>query len=359
MSLNAKLDTYVAERLNFTTILLSGLLAFLASQMVVPAANARSIDEARLAAGWIDEVLSDVAASTKAIGLEYALRVEDPLRSDAVDWTTRAYTQGNTTGFRFWDIGTSEPASRAPFPSLYSYGAADMTSDRATTLNHLETMVPVLRSAYRSFGFSWVYFTTPDDILLIYPYVPLAEAVHNFRPTKQVYYTAADFKNRAVGWTAPYLDLVGAGMMITASYPVYQNNELLGVASRDITLTEMSLSILDGLAASGNTTALLVDENGLAIASSDSGLATEIDKVNQKAGDAVLFYRTKQGLGTLNTKAGQQSAQDWVNQAVERVIEAKISGIQNETGFEIDGRTVYSARIERLGWFVILIGTAP
>jgi hypothetical protein len=65
---------------------------------------------------------------------------------------------------------------------------------------------------------------------MIYPYLPMDQAVKNDPPTEQVFYRAADFKRRAVGWTLPYLDLVGAGLMITASYPIYAEDKLLGVA---------------------------------------------------------------------------------------------------------------------------------
>jgi hypothetical protein len=41
-------------------------------------------------------------------------------------------------------------------------------------------------------------------------------------------------ENGRVGWTGPYLDLVGAGMKLTASYPIQDCDRLLGVASRDI-----------------------------------------------------------------------------------------------------------------------------
>ena len=70
------------------------------------------------------------------------------------------------------------------------------------------------------------------------------QAVNNGTPTETPYYRAADFGSRAVGWTTPYLDLVGAGMMITASYPVYDSESLLGVMSHDITLKELASSVL-------------------------------------------------------------------------------------------------------------------
>lgn len=348
----------VQKQTDHTTKILLGFFMLLVAQIAVLPANARNVDEVRLAAGWINEVFLGVAASTKAIGQEYALQVSSPALTGTTVWETRAFTQGNTTAFRTWKKGSAEPISRAPFPSLYSYNGAEITPSQSTKLESFKAMVPVLRSAYRSLDFSWVYFTTADNLMLIYPYVPLKEAVDNDLPTEQVYYTSANFDQRAVGWTAPYLDLVGAGMMITASYPVYNGDDLLGVASRDITLTEMSRSVLNRLADSSNTTALLVDANGLAIASSDIALAAEIEAVNRRAGDAVLYYRSAQGLSTFENNTGQRSAQTWVNQIVERLLEVKSEDSGSLTEFEINGHAVSSAHIEHFGWFVILIGMA-
>ena len=87
-------------------------------------------------------------------------------------------------------------------------------------LDLFNRLVPTFRTVYESFPFSWVYMTTVDNAMMIYPYLPIDQAVNNGMPTETPYYRAADFESRAVGWTPPYLDLVGAGMMITASYPV-------------------------------------------------------------------------------------------------------------------------------------------
>ena len=247
----------------------------------------------QVAAGWVDAVLADVAASTEALGEEYALlagqRTDRPGEAEVADWEERAVTLGRTTGFRTWDDAGEEPAFQAPHPGLYSYNSSDVTPERAADLQALTTLVPVVRSAYRSLGFSWVYLTTADGLMLIYPYVPLSEAVHNDPPTEQSYYTAADLERRMVGWTDPYLDLVGAGMMVTASSPIFAADRLLGVASRDITLQELSRSILKRLAGSGGATALLVDARGMAIGASASALEAEIESVNRGAGAATLF----------------------------------------------------------------------
>ena len=57
-------------------------------------------------------------------------------------------------------------------------------------------------------------------------------------------FKVADFLGRSFGWERPYLDLVGAGMMETVSYPVYASEKLIGVIFRDITLTQLSHRLL-------------------------------------------------------------------------------------------------------------------
>lgn len=315
--------------------------------------------DVRLAAGWIGQVLDDVAKSAKAVGLEFAARFDDSppaTQDDAAEWRGRAETRGSTTGFRTWTSDAAEPSFQAPEAALYSYGDAAVTLEKVARLAALESLVPVVRAAYRSFDYAWVYITTADSIMLIYPYVPPEEAVNNDRPTEQIYYTAADFDGRSVGWTPPYLDLVGAGMMITASYPVFDGDEPIGVASRDITLDELSASILGRLAHSGGATALLVDGRGLAIGASAPELQAEIGRVNTDAGAAALFYRGAASLEGLDVEGARSSAHDWVNAAVDRVIEGAQHAGDDPQSFESDGRTVSATRIERTGWFVILIG---
>ena len=69
----------------------------------------------------------------------------------------------------------------------------------------------------------------------IYPNVSFKFSDFCTNPTKQHYYKAANFKNKKLGWEEPYNDLAGDGIMVTASYPIYdKNNNLLGVASHDV-----------------------------------------------------------------------------------------------------------------------------
>jgi hypothetical protein len=272
---------------------------------------------------------------------------------DSQRWLALRTTKDNTTGLRTWPSHLeSPPAFQAPYPGFYSYSGATLSEPVLRELELFQQLVATFRSASESLPFSWVYVTTADNAMMIYPHVPIEEAVNDGTPTDTPYYKAADFETRAVGWTAPYLDLVGAGMMVTASYPIYQGDRLLGVMSRDITLKQLALSVPSQLTGDGSS-AVIVDSNGLAIDASDPTLVAEIDLVNSKAGAAVLFYRTEQGMKEVDTKGAVASKGAGINSLVEQVLAKTRDG--GTTQLKLDRQRVLSARIDRTGWLLILI----
>lgn len=311
----------------------------------------------RLAADRIDSTFDAVAASTRALGDAYrrlASARGEQETSDRERWLARRTTQGNTTGLRTWPADLKAPPSfQAAYPGFYSYNGAKLDDQVLRQLNLFEQLVPTFRAAYESFPFSWVYVTTVDDAMMIYPYLPIEQAINDRIPTQTTYYRAADFAHHAVGWTPPYLDLVGAGMMITASYPVYEGDSLLGVVSRDITLKQLAKSVLSHLTSANGSVALIVDSDGLAIDASDPALAAEIDRVNAKAGAAVLYYRSGDGMETITNRDAVASSSAETNALVEQVL-AK-SGGGDTLRLELDGRRVLAAPIERTAWLLVLI----
>ncbi|MBS0251965.1 MAG: PDC sensor domain-containing protein [Proteobacteria bacterium] len=318
-----------------------------------------SISLVRLAADRIDLVFRDVAANTRALGDQYRTIAADKAHISEADrtyWTRRAIAQGKTVGFRTWPEGKPAPDFEATFPSYYSYRGFPIADETLGHLRNFEHALPLFRAAYSSFAFSWVYLTTADDMMLIYPYVPLDQAVNNALPTKQVFYTAADFQRHAVGWTAPYLDLVGAGLMITASYPVYDDDRLLGVVSHDITLRQFSRKVLTHLTQRNAAVAVIVDSRGLAIDASDPALEAEIERVNSAKRAAALFYRSSAGLAKVGDPDKAVSRFDWINAITERVLDKAASVNEPDVlDIDMDERNVLAARIASTGWFVILI----
>jgi len=236
--------------------------------------NANTLDSNKalvtLAAEYINSAFEDVEKSTKAIGEQYLYMYKHNAKKNAHDasfYKSKAIHKDKTTEFTL----TAESAHT----SYFRYEESALSDTNVKALNTLETLSPVLQSAYSSFDYSWVYVTTADNILSIYPTLPLEEAVHNYLPTQQTFYTCADFKDKKVGWSKVYNDLVGAGMMITASYPIYDGERLLGVASRDVTLKELSSKVLNHLIVDKSYIAFIVDGEDKVIASSANAKASE------------------------------------------------------------------------------------
>ncbi len=309
-----------------------------------------------LAAEGIGTVLTAVADSTRALGETYrrlaTAETERPPGSPE-RWLESRSTLGNTTGVRTWpDDIDAPPAFQAPYPAFYSYSGDQLSESVLREFDLFERLAPTLRGDYESFPFSWVYLTTSDNAMAIYPYVPIEEAVNNGTPTETEFYQAADVENGRVGWTRPYLDLVGAGMMVTASYPIQDGNRLLGVASRDITLKQLTRSVLSRLGRDGSI-ALMVDEKGLAIDASDPALAAEIEDVNTKARAAVLYYRTAEGLQGAGGDQAVASAHGRINALVEATL-AKV-GTADHAPVEVDGERTLAAHIGNTGWVLVLV----
>ncbi len=86
------------------------------------------------------------------------------------DWLAWRAAQGGTTGFRTWPAELSAPpAFQAPYPGFYSYRGEAFDGAVLRQLSLFERLVPTFRSAYESFPFSWVYLTTADEAMMIYP----------------------------------------------------------------------------------------------------------------------------------------------------------------------------------------------
>jgi len=315
----------------------------------------------------LELTLEHVAESIKALADEYARIYEatPPMDAEEKDlWMKQALMKGKTVSFRPFSRD-HEPAFQAPFPAYLFYNGRNITSNVTREIKTFVSLAPLFKVAYQTFHYSWVYMTTVDEAFLIYPYLPLDEAVNNLPPTKQDFYKVADFAGRSFGWQRPYLDLAGAGMMVTVSYPVYSREKLLGVISRDITLTQLSRRLLKPVAGrSGNLIGLIVDKEGLAIAANRAAAMEEIDRVNTGAGSAILYYRTSQGLKSFGNQKAVSSSNGLFNAAGENAL----ASAEKDPHAEIwhmnvkVGKKIYKAaavRIPETGWLLITVDTNP
>jgi len=307
--------------------------------------------------------LDTISRSVKALGDEYVrLYDQTPVMAeqDQEKWLARSFSDKQTVLFRPFTTGP-EPGFQAPQPSYLYYHGKELTPNVWRELNSFTRLASLFKLTYDTFNDSWVYLTTADGAFFIYPYLPLNEAIHNYPPTGQVFYTAADFKNRTFGWTPPYLDLAGAGMMVTVSHPIYRQDELLGVIARDITLTQLANQILEPFNDFDNRLiSLIIDKNGMAIASSQAEGMKEINTVNAKAKTAVLYYCEQKTMSRSTNARAQSSTRALYNQAGQLTLEAAKSAPQ-ETIWHFTlkaGGHQYqasAAQIKTTGWFVITL----
>ena len=309
--------------------------------------------------------LEHVAQSIQALGGEYVRIYEatPPMDRPEKDlWMKQALEKGQTINFRPYSTG-AEPAFQSPVPSFLFYNGRNITPNVTRELKAFEALVPLFKLTYQTFHYSWVYLTTFDEAFFIYPYLPLKEAVNNLPPTEQDFYKVADFAGGGVSWTRPYLDLAGAGMMVTVSYPVHGPEKLLGVISRDITLTQLSYRLLKPVAGrSGNLISLIMDKEGLAIGTNRPAATEEINRINTMAGSAVLYYRTSQGLKTLGRQKAVCSSNDLFNAAGENALAARKSNPDAEIwllNVEVGqtARKAAAASIPATGWLLVTIDT--
>ncbi len=313
----------------------------------------------------LELTLEHVSESIKALAEEYARIYEATPPMDEAEkdlWMKQALEKGKTVSFRPFLSGP-EPAYQAPVPAYLFYNGRNITSNVTRELKTFVSLVPLFKVAYQTFHYSWVYMTTVDEAFLIYPYLPLDEAVNNMLPTKQDFYKVADFVGRSFGWERPYLDLAGAGMMVTVSYPVYSREKLLGVISRDITLTQLSRRLLKPIAGrSGDLISIIMDKEGLAIAVNRATATEEIDSVNTRAGSAILYYRTSQGLKSLGNQKVVSSSNGLFNEVGENALACTEKDPHTGIWYlnvKVE-QTMYKAAVAKIsttGWLLITIHT--
>lgn len=311
-----------------------------------------------IAAESLETVFSLLAASVRALGNEYlalARTLPPAGQADKNRWLASRTVQGPAAIYRTWpgDPG-SPPAAGTGIPAFLSFTGESLSDAAIRQFEIFSALTPVIRAAHSTFDLSWVYLTSEDDVMVVYPFLPLGQAVDSAPPRKQVFYTCADFRQRAPGWSRPYPDMAGTGMMITVSHPVFDNGNLLGVASRDITLRQISDRALKSLAACPGAMALIIDRRGLAIAASDPDLAGEIEQVNTAAGQAVLHYRTPTGLKDIGPGSARTSACHRINAIVEQVL-VTADGAPGTSRLTVAGDAVLAAPVQTTGWLVVLI----
>jgi hypothetical protein len=107
-----------------------------------------------------------------------------------------------------------------------------------------------------------------------------------------------------------------------------------------------------------------MDKDGLAIAASRTEATEEIDRVNTRAGNAVLYYRTPEGLKSLGNPKAVVSANGLFNAAGENALACAKKDPHAEI-WHLNvkvGQTTHKAsaiRIPATGWLLITMDRNP
>jgi hypothetical protein len=314
---------------------------------------------AATAAGRLDDALMAVEQSAQGLGAAYRelWRTTPAMAPEERGRLLQSYAaKDGTVALRDLQGPCGpEPAAKAACQSLFFYDGENFTDALFRELAAMAALAPAMAAAYDALPYSWVYLTTPGQAFAIYPHLPLAEAVNNYKPTEKGFYTIADFAGKTCGWESPYLDLAGDGMMVTVSCPVYDGETLLGVASRDVTIRQLSRQVLADLAAVPGMRAFLMNKRGKAIAVSDPETAAAIDAANAKAEDAVVYFRADRGLATMDMEKAEQSPNETLNAVGEAVIHRAETEQKWPMAFAQGKDLVLAARLGTTGWVLVLV----
>ncbi|MCL9781752.1 cache domain-containing protein [Vibrio sp. S4M6] len=264
-----------------------------------------------------------------------------------------AFSQQLRQGLRQIDFSNTPKGSvsyRSPVLSSYIYSDDSITPLLRKQVSTIAKMQPAFSALYTTLNDGWVYLTTSDNVMAIYPYVPFDEALANKNPTQTPFYQAANFKDRKLGWSDPYMDLVGGGLMVTASYPMYSKGHLLGVASVDVTINHLLRTFKD-IRSFDLGRFLIVSDKGMKIADLGSHIAESINKP--------IYYRSAKALFNANLD-GQPSSEPSMNSTIESLLSyVRENPQQREWHFTLSKdqqrHTLNAVKLTSTGWILVNI----
>ncbi len=242
----------------------------------------------------VNDELNRVAFSTKIISDAY-MRAYNALpdqTSGSLDqW--KAKVHNTETSWGFYHDGTNKPETALQSPVLTSFIDKNTPFDKdiAKQIEAADEVKHLIRGIYENYQYSWVYISTADDLVHIYPSVSLEYSSSSTAPTTKHWYLAADFENRTFGWEEPYSDLAGEGQMVTVSYPFYdQEDQLKGVTSHDIKIQQLLDSFLKDIELYENSTIIVTSQHGKAISTNNQIYNDEVEAKNKDSYRGVLYY---------------------------------------------------------------------
>lgn len=133
--------------------------------------------------------------------------------------------------------------SRDNLGSVQGIGAlANQSEDFERELSMTLRLIPIFQSIKENLQeVTWVYYISARAFMNLYPHS--AELEFEQSLLELPFFTQGLPENnpqRRTSWTEAYLDLAGQGMMVTATAPIYENEQFRGTVAMDITLDRLN-----------------------------------------------------------------------------------------------------------------------
>lgn len=222
----------------------------------------------------INLILTEVMDNTQIAAHVAASALSRPVSQTEVDTLLSKYQPDNRNIFGL-DVYYNEQGGSEVFGENLSnvYWTGSLTpqtpvANKIVGTEELDTVFEGIKQV--NADTQWVYLTTPEGMMRLYPWASNDHYPDNWDPREIVFYNVAEPANNpelTPQWTPPYVDFAGAGWMVTASVPIVDaQGEFLGVMSHDVTIESLKQIALGINVLDGDGYGFLIDNEGKVIA---------------------------------------------------------------------------------------------
>lgn len=302
---------FKTKQIFFTVITLEAIAIFLLMNTIFKTLSSQAKEQAlndmntmiSHVAYQVDSELQRIQNSTKIIADSYMRNYylnKQNKNLDINEWKNKMIENNHV--FSFYHDGINNPKTPHFQNMLTSFVDKKTPFDKEVlySLEAGKNIKELMSGIYENYKYSFVYITTANNIVHIYPSVSLEYESAPANATTKHWYKAADFKNKTYGWEEPYKDLGGMGQMVTVSYPFYDDKDKLkGVVSHDITIQQILNRFMKNIELYENSTLILVSKTGKAISTNNQKYNDEIEEKNKDSYRGVLYYTSNDELNKI------------------------------------------------------------
>lgn len=364
---------FKTKQIFFTVITLEAIAIFLLMNTIFKTLSSQAKEQAlndmntmiSHVAYQVDSELQRIQNSTKIIADSYMRNYylnKQNKNLDINEWKNKMIENNHV--FSFYHDGINNPKTPHFQNMLTSFVDKKTPFDKEVlySLEAGKNIKELMSGIYENYKYSFVYITTANNIVHIYPSVSLEYESAPANATTKHWYKAADFKNKTYGWEEPYKDLGGMGQMVTVSYPFYDNEDILkGVVSHDITIQQILSRFMKNIELYKNSTIILVSKTGKAISTNNQKYNDEIELENEDSYRGVLYYLSDEKFDKLKNKNNELTNSKYIELNDLSTNALNKLKQQNKYSFEYTKKSndseeilqVASTRIPTTDWIII------